>query len=294
MRLFFIRYKTFITAFILLLLSILSMSQKVDTDRIYFKSYLFGVVFQIEKFILNINTSLVDVFINNKNIQELEQQLEVAEQQILYYKELSRLYTYLKQENDHLRQVLQMQSQMYYSAHYSRVLFRDPSLLADYLIVDKGYQDGIKINMPVVSSSLETERLVLIGKIVEVGEDFSRVRVITAKNFYAGVKSLDTGYTGVLRGQGSWNQYLSLDYIPVEANPTIGEQIITSGESGIYPEGLYIGTIQGIGQNVMEEFFKTLYIQSDFKYSKISEVFILKYDSNYPELKNIGVTNEGF
>ncbi|MGL4676089.1 MAG: rod shape-determining protein MreC [Brevinema sp.] len=294
MRLFVIRYKTIITACILLSVSIFSMSLKNDMDRIYFKSFLFGRLFQVEKFVININTSLGDVFIRNKNIQELEQQLEEAEQQVLYYKELSRLYTYLKQENDHLRQTLQMKTQMYYSAHYSKVLFRDPSLLADYLIIDKGYNNGIRINMPVVSSSSETERLVLIGKTVEVGEEFARVRVITAKNFYAGVKSLDTGYTGMLRGQGSWNQYLSLDYIPIEANPTIGEQIVTSGESDIYPEGLYIGAIQGIGRNVMEEFFKTLYIQSDFKYSKITEVFVLEYDNNSPNLQNLGVTNGGF
>ncbi len=293
MRLFLIRYKTIVMALILLTISVCSMSQKIDSNRVYFRSSLFGIVFGVESSILKIRTSVVDVFINNKNIKELETQLASTEEQLLYYKELSRLYIHLQQENTHLRQMLEMRDLLQYSAYYSKVLFRDPSLLADFLIIDKGAKDGLRINMPVVSSISNTDRLILVGKTVEVGHDFARVQVVTAKNFYVGVKSLETGYTGMLRGQGSWNQNLSLEYIPVEANPVIGERIVTSGESEIYPEGLYVGVVEGIGQNVMEEFFKVLYVQSEFKYSRVAEVFVLDYVADYPDLEDIGVVNEG-
>lgn len=293
MRLFLIKFKTLILAIFLLSVSIISMSQRIDSDHLYFRSYIFGFLFNIEATLLKINTSIVDVFVNHRTISELEQQLEQAELQILYYKEKARLYTHLQQENDHLKKTLQMRTQMRYSAYYSKVLFRDPSLLADYLIIDKGQKNGLRINMPVVSTDEnEDERLILIGKIVEVGHDFARVQVVSAKNFYVGVKSLETGYTGILKGQGAWNQNLSLEYIPIEANPLIGEQIITSGESEIYPEGLYVGEINGIGQNAMEEFFKTLYIQSKFEYTKITEVFVLDYINSYPKF-NTEIIHDG-
>ena len=180
-----------------------------------------------------------------------------------------------------------------YSAHYSKVIFRDPSLVSDFLIINKGHKDGLRINMPVVYSSTNSEKLVLVGKTVEVGLDYTRVKVVTAKNFYVGVRSQETGYTGVLRGQGAWYQNLALDYIPIEANPILGEQIITSGGSDIYPEGLYVGEIQGIGQNVIEEFFQILYIKSEFEYSKISEVFVLDYVNNYPDFNEFKDIDDG-
>ncbi len=276
-------------AVILLSISVYNMSQKIDSDKMHFRSYLFGVIFGVESSILGVKTSIVDIFINNKTIKELEEQLAFAEEQVLHYKELSRLHIYLQQENTHLRQMLEMRDLLQYSAYYSKVLFRDPSLLADFLIIDKGKKDGLRINMPVVYSVSNTDRLILVGRTVEVGHDFARVQVVSAKNFHVGVKSLETGYIGMLKGQGSWNQNLSLEYIPVEANPVIGERIVTAGESEIYPEGLYIGKVEGIGQNVMEEFFKVLYVQSEFKYSKVTEVFVLDYVADYPEFKTEGV-----
>ncbi len=276
-------------AVVLLSVSLINMSRKIDSDNIYLRSSMYEVLFNVEHFILRVRNSMTDVFINNKNIEELEARLEEAEAEILYYKELSRLSAYQRQENDHLKRMLEMRTQMRYSAFYAKVLFRDPSMLAEYLIIDKGRNSGFRINMPVVISGDDADRLTLIGKIVEVGGDYSRVQVITAKNFYVGAKTLDTGYIGVLKGQGSWNQNLALNYIPVESRTTIGEPVVTSGESEIYPEGLYIGEITGIGQNVMEEFFKTLYVQSDFQYSKVTEVFVLDYVNDHPDMNLEGV-----
>ena len=63
------------------------MSTKIDTDRIYLRSHFFGILFNFEKSILDTKNSLIDVFVNAKNIQELEEDLESAEQEVLYYKE---------------------------------------------------------------------------------------------------------------------------------------------------------------------------------------------------------------
>lgn len=292
MRLFLIRYKTFVLALVLLSISLFNMSQKIETDKIYFRSYFYSIFFTLETTMINAYTSLTDVFANAKNIRELEDQIEDLEQEVLYYKELSRLYTHLQQENEQLQSMLHIKNQMQFQAHYSKVIFRDPSLLSDYLIIDKGFYQGIRINMPVVYSVPDSENLILVGKTIEVGPNYSRVRVITAKNFYVGVKSEITGVYGVLKGKGAWNQNLALEYIPVEAQLNIGESIVTSGGSDIYPEGLHVGEIQGIGQNVMEEFFQVLYIKSEFEYNKISEVFILEYEQTYPDFA-VGEEDEG-
>ena len=61
----------------------------------------------------------------------------------------------------------------------------------------------------------------------------------------------------------------------------MGEEVITSVESEIYPAGLYIGKVRGIGQNVMEEYFQILYIKPELDYTKLSEVFVLNFNNNF-------------
>lgn len=276
-----LRFKTLFLALVLLLISLFMMSSKIDTNKFYFRTFLFTTLFNIEHGTMSIFESIKNVFVNVKKIGSLEEQLEQTEQRLLRYRELTFLYTQLQRENEQLKAMLKIRSQLIYPAHYSKVIFKDPTLLADYLIIDKGKNDGIKINMPVITSSEENNKLILIGKIIEVSDKASKVRLISAKNLFLGVRLVETGYAGILRGQGAWNQNLALDYIPIEANTKLGEEVVSSGESEIYPPGLFIGTISGIGQNIMEEFFQILYIKPSFDYNKLSEVFVLEYNNDY-------------
>lgn len=283
-----IRFKTAFTAIIFLIIALITMSSKINTERFYFRTFLFSVLFEFENVILSSVESVKNAFVNIKRIQELENRLDSAEERLLHYRELTFLYDQIKNENDRLRRMLNISSRLSYPAHYSKVIFRDPTLLGDYLIVDKGYQQGIRLHMPVVYASETNDLLVLVGKVVEVTDKVSKVRLISAKNLYLAVQIKDKGFMGILKGQGSWNQNLSLDYIPINADVQLGDIVVTSAESEAYPPDLYVGSIQGIGQNVIEEFYKILYVRPYFNYKKISDVFILEYKKEY-NISNITV-----
>ena len=166
-----------------------------------------------------------------------------------------------------------------HSTHYARVVFRDPNLTGDYFIVDKGSFDGIKVNMPVISYN-EAGDIFLVGKTVEVNVSASKVKLLTATETYVGVTLKDSGYIGILRGVGSWKQNCIVEYIPIEANAYEGEVVMTSGESDIFPPGITIGKIVGVGMTTGEEFFKKLYVKPEFKYTQIKDVFIIDWKSS--------------
>jgi len=278
---FLLRFKTLFLTCVLLSISLITMSSKINTNKFHFRTFLFSMIFNVENTALVVFSSIKNVFVNIRRIKTLELKLENTEQRLLRYRELTFLHNQLQKENKHLKSMLRLHSRITYPAHYSKIIFRDPTLLSDNLIINKGKVDGIKINMPVIIASETDNKLILIGKIIEVASKVSKVRLITAKNLFLGVRLVDTGYAGILRGQGFWNQNLALDYIPIEARPKLGEEVVTSGESDIYPPGLFIGSIQGIGQNIMEEFFQILYIKQEFNYNKLSDVFVLEYDNNH-------------
>ncbi|MGL4367976.1 MAG: rod shape-determining protein MreC [Brevinemataceae bacterium] len=274
------KYKVFFTAVLLMTISLFSMSSQINTEKFYFRTFLFSIVSSVEYSLVFVYNTIKNISVNIGRINSLETRLQSAEQRLLRYRELTFLYDQLQKENESLRNMLKIQSKISYTAHYSKVVFKDPTLLSDYIILDKGIDDGIRLNMPVVYSSHNDNKIVLIGKIVELTSSLSKVKLITSKNFYLGVKLAQSSYTGILKGQGSWNQNLVLNYIPIEANSTLGEEVITSGESEIYPPNLYIGKIQSMGQNVMEEFFQILYIKPEFNYNRMSSVFVLDYTNN--------------
>ena len=148
--------------------------------------------------------------------------------------------------------------------------------MGDYYIINKGAMDDIRDNMPVVSFDTNGN-IYLVGKISEVSLNASKVKIITAKSFYLGISLQASGYVGILSGQGSWNQNCNADYIPSEADPEIGDRVVTSGESDIFPYGLMVGHVAGVSKSVMEEFFQRVYIAPGFKYSALKEVFILDW-----------------
>ncbi|MGL4561444.1 MAG: rod shape-determining protein MreC [Brevinema sp.] len=287
---FLIRFKIVVTAFFLLFISLLAMSSRINTNKFYFRTFLFSALLNIENIMLSTVESIQNVFINVRRIKDLETRLNSAEERLLHYRELTFLYDAVQAENKKLKGLLGIRSRFEYPAYYSKIIFRDPTFLSDYVIIDKGHNDGIRLNMPVVYSSEMNDRLVLVGKIIEVTDSASKVRLISAKNLYLGVRLENQEYTGILKGQGSWNQNLALEYIPFNADIRLGDSVITSGESEIYPPGLQVGSIQGIGQNVIEEFFKTLYVKPEFDYKKISDVFVLEYEKKF----NVSNLMDGF
>lgn len=276
---FFARFKSLVLALVLLSFSFSMMFSKIHPNTFQLRTVLFSVAVGVERGFVTVGESLVNVFTGIRRIHTLEARLEEAQQRLQTYREYAFLYEQLKKENDNYRNMLDIRERINDKAIYAKVIFRDPSLLAGYFTINKGRIDGIKQNMPVITPS-SNDRMVLVGKIVETGRTTSKVQLITAKNFFLGIRLADTGYTGILSGQGSWNQDLVLNYVPIEADPALGEEVLTSGESEIYPAGLLVGKVRGIGQNVMEEYFQILYVSPEMNYTRLPDVFILNSQNN--------------
>lgn len=269
--------KSLVTLVVCLSISLVLMIFNVSFKNFNIRSVFFFITYPIEHGVSAVSRFFGNAFSGFARIKELEEELAMSRERLAKYQEKLLLYSRVVEENERLKTLLDIKENLEYEATYARIIFRDPTLQGDYFIIDKGSIDGIGNDMPVVSFD-ENEDLILVGKTVEVNLTASKVKLVTARNFYLGVSLKDSGYVGILSGNGSWNQNCILDYIPREANPYIGQQLVTSGESDIFPYGLIVGTVIGVGHNVMEEFFQKLYIRPSYKYSIIKDVFILKWE----------------
>ena len=84
----------------------------------------------------------------------------------------------------------------------------------------------------------------VIGKTIQVGNSASIVQFITDHNYRLSVRILPSGATGILRWRG--NNICEIREVQKNVNIEIGDQVVTSGFSDIYPPGLPVGDVAGV------------------------------------------------
>ncbi|QXM05756.1 rod shape-determining protein MreC [Crassaminicella indica] len=135
--------------------------------------------------------------------------------------------------------------------------------------IDAGKNQGIKKNSTVMNGQG------LIGKVFEVGDDWSKVVTIIDNKSSVSFQVLrNNQYIGVIRGsvKGELNGYL----IDPEADVLVGDKLITSGLS-MYEKGILIGEIKEVIKKE-DELLKTIVVEPVVNFKKLDKVFIIVPD----------------
>ena len=165
----------------------------------------------------------------------------------------------LEKENEVLREALGIGLQKEFKLALSQVIGKDIS--QDFILIDKGVRDGLLKDMPII-----TEQNVLVGRVSEVYDRFSKVMLISHKD-----SSLDAGF-GIVRGRGNFN--LLFDLIPREQEIFQGDIVVTSGLGNDFPKGLLVGQIKEVKKSDVEP-FQQAEIEPAFNISQLKKVFII-------------------
>ena len=142
----------------------------------------------------------------------------------------------------------------------------------DIITIDRGLDDGLSENMPVISSNK-----ILYGRVVKVYRNFSQVMLISAASSTLAVKinpedPLLQPVHGALGGIGSLSLYL--DLVNTESQLKEQDVVISSGLEGIFPKDLLIGKISSVIKNDVKP-FQTANIQPFFDVKKIENLFVI-------------------
>ncbi len=147
-----------------------------------------------------------------------------------------------------------------------RVIGQDPSNLQRYITLDAGREAGIARNMPVV-----TDRG-LVGRIVEVGEGWSRVLLITDVSSSVNALTQSTRASGLVQGQADGS--LVMRNIPQGDTVSVGDTVFTSGLGGNFPRQVLIGQITAV-QRHDYDLYQTATIRPTVDFDHLEEVLII-------------------
>jgi rod shape-determining protein MreC len=147
----------------------------------------------------------------------------------------------LKKDNEELRDILGEEETLRdYEPLQATVIGRNPDRWHEMIIIDKGKINGIKKNMAVVTAHG------LIGKVKNVNQFSSTVQLLSAmdpKNRISAIIQGDTNVFGLVEGFDKEKKALLVKTIPSGVEIKKGQNVITSGLGGVFPQGLQIGTV---------------------------------------------------
>ncbi len=105
------------------------------------------------------------------------------------------------------------------------------------ITIDKGYADGVRKDMGVVSGTG------VVGIIYLVGKHYSVALPVLNSRSNISCTIRKRGYFGYLHWQGTDSQYAYVEDVPRHAHYTKGDIIETSGYSSVFPKGITVGKV---------------------------------------------------
>jgi rod shape-determining protein MreC len=152
----------------------------------------------------------------------------------------------LEKENERLTALLEI-DQKY--ANYPKVgaviIASDMGNWYNRFTIDKGTDSGLKRNMVVLGTAG------LVGLIEETGRNYSKVISLIDTSSSISAKSIRSDDIGFVRGDFELidQGFVRMERIDIDAQIMLGDEIITSNLSDIFPPGITIGIVKEIHPN---------------------------------------------
>ncbi len=178
-------------------------------------------------------TAVRDLSAENERLRE---QLDAAEDQ-LYNARL------LEEENAWLRDYLGLKRlHTDYQFEEASIIGRDAGNAATSFTLNRGSLHGIEAGMPVLTD------VGIVGAVVETGATWCRVETLIETASSVGAYIERSAQSGVVSGSFALaaEGRCVMDYLPADADIRVGDRILTSGISSIYPPGLYVGEVTAL------------------------------------------------
>lgn len=134
------------------------------------------------------------------------------------------------------------------------------------ITIDIGSDAGVKKNNPVLTPSG------IIGKISAVNDKSSIVQLISDPDFRIGIRFLPSGATGILRWRS--NNICDVREVYKNSEINVGDRVISSGISDIFPADLPIGIVTSVTTD-RGQFQKIVSVRIEENLSSLIFVFVI-------------------
>ena len=183
----------------------------------------------------------------------LKEENERLKQENIEFEEALRKLEIIQAENSTLKEYLNLTDQYKsFETVPAYIISKDVSNYSAVFVINVGSNYGVKENMTVISAEG------LVGHVISVTKDTAKVQILKDSSNVVSATLENSKDTVICRGTLNGNE-LKATYVSTDTVLTEGEKLYTSGMGGIYPKGIYIGTIKKINEtkNITQRSFIT-------------------------------------
>ncbi|MBX2961587.1 MAG: rod shape-determining protein MreC [Cyclobacteriaceae bacterium] len=198
------------------------------------------------------------------------------------YFSLREVNSVLAEENARLRKSLELRNQIIVSGTIAdevlvprfdfisaKVVNNSTDRYTNFITINKGSREGIEAGMAVISPQG------VVGKVKMTSSHFSVVTSLLNIDLRISGLLKRTGHFGTIQWDGRDPQVVEFEFIPRHVKVMVGDTVITSGYSGVFPEGILIGTVEEIDLREEAPFYEMrVRLAQDFR--KLSFVSVVK------------------
>lgn len=151
----------------------------------------------------------------------------------------------------------------------ARVIYNSVDQASNLIYLDRGKRQGINRQMGVFNANG------IVGQVINVTDNYAAVMSVLSKDFKVSAKLKKSEYFGNMHWDGINSNTATLEEIPKHVPVKVGDTIITSGFSELFPRDIMIGTVKKIKTEADKNFLNiTVNLSTDF--GNLNYVYIVK------------------
>lgn len=141
----------------------------------------------------------------------------------------------------------------------------------NYITIDKGARHGIREGMGLISPKG------VAGQIVDVSRNYSLAQSVLNKKFNLSAKIKGNKNIGNVVWQGFDPEYATLKFIPQTSVIHVGDTVLTSGYSTIFPPDYLVGTVSDFNAEQQDGFF-TVKVKLATNFRGTGNMFVVTHE----------------
>lgn len=254
-RRFVLSFKEYFVLVLLLIISLSFLSLNDNSQVKNLKTFTLGYFAFLNSAVANISK----IFSDSDEILELKRQNAELMLQV------NRLRDY-GLENDELKKLLDFKEKSDVPLVSAAIVSQLVSKVQGNFVINVGLSDSISVGMPVVNGKG------LIGLITDVADDFAVVRTLHNSRLSLAVIDQRSNVAGILDWDGN---NLIMKNIPTTYDVKIGDRIITSEFSTIFPPSIPVGFVIDKESNI-SGLLNNVTIQPFVDLNSVKNVLVMK------------------
>jgi rod shape-determining protein MreC len=214
---------------------------------------------------------------NTRERNDLIAENQQLQQQLLESSGSVQTQMALREENQRLRDLLDATRGRSYQFKFAEMkqVALDP--FSHRVWIDRGAEEGVVVGQAIIDGKG------IVGQVEDVHRHISSVRLISDPDHALPVQVNRTGLRTVAYGSGE-TSYLLMPNVPLQADVSPGDVIVTSGLGDRFPPGFLVGEVERVERDNGET-FATVYVRPYAALDRGREVLLIEQQEQQEDIE---------